>query len=462
VTRPGVRILGVADTDSYVKWGAATLARTPETWDRTLVVVETPFLPTEPQRRAAVDGLDGVDDVPPVVSLAALTARVAAEPPDVVFLSMRGPMIRVVLRAVLSASLRRPVILSGLPGISIPATKKALTFRSQVDLMVLHSKREIREFGDLAGQLGIAQEFGLGTLPFLQNPKTRLESAGARDEIVFAVQAKVPRVRADRVAIVEWLAECARRHPDLRVVLKLRAVGDEKQTHAEHHPYGEILGELANRPQNLVAESGSMTGHLTRAIGLVTVSSTALIESVALGIPGLALDDFGVSRRLINPVFEDSNLFGSSEQLVAARFRHPDSAWLDDNYFHADGENDWVARLEGLLAARDLAPLPLKRQRYGRAGGPLRHVWDRKRALGSLDHSLAGYLALLIGYPTRAALTSVRRIPRLVRHVARRNVDQDPSESPEPSLRSPLAEDDRHFDDGVAGVKDAQGHFDLE
>ena len=412
-----VRILGIADTDSYVKWGAATLSRAPSDWERSLVVIETTLLPTEAQRRAAVDGLPGVSEVPHVLSL---TERVAAEAPDVVFLSMRGPMIRVVLRAIIGASGKRPVIVSGLPGISIPATKKALTFRAQVDLMVLHSKREIRDFAELATQLGIVQDFGLATLPFLQDADAHAElSPAQRDEVIFAVQAKVPRVRSDRVEVLEWLAECARRNPSLRVVLKLRATGDEKQTHQEHYPYDQLLVELRDRPANLVAETGSMAAHLERAVGLVTVSSTALIEAVALGIPGLALDDFGVSRKLINPVFEDSNLFGSAGELIAAHFRRPDPAWLEDNYFHEAAENDWIDRLSALVAANELEPLPLRRQRFGRAGGRLRHAWDRKRALGPLDTSVTGRLVLVVGHPARMALMGVRRIRRLGRRVLR-------------------------------------------
>ena len=423
-----LRILGVADTDSYVKWGAATLGRTPETWDRSLVVVETPFLPTEAQREAAVDGF-GIDS-PEVLSLEALKARVAELKPDIVFLSMRGPVIRVVLRAVLEVSERRPILLSGLPGISIPATKKALSFRSQVDLMILHSKREIRDFTELTERLAIPHEFGLATLPFLQSEEAHVSLAPERerDEVVFAVQAKVPRVRSDRMAVVEWLAECARRHPELKVVLKLRAVGDEKQTHAEHHPYDELLAELQDRPANLVAESGSMSAHLAHAVGLVTVSSTALIEAVAIGVPGLALNDFGVSRRLINPVFADSNLFGSAGELIAAHFRSPEPEWLDDNYFQSEEANDWIDRLEALVAANALEPLPLKRQRYGRLGGRLRHVWDRKRALGSLDKSFAGYVALVVGYPARTTLRVARRTRGLVRRAVHRRGEQDPSE----------------------------------
>ena len=304
-----LKILGVADSDSYVKWGAATLARAPREWDARLVVVESPFVPTAAQRAAAVDGLMAAE--PPVVTLAELAQLVAAEQPDVVFLSLRGPLIRVVLRAVLAASMRRPVLVSGLPGISIPATKRALTFRSQVDLILLHSKRELRDFPEVAAKLALEQSFALATLPFFA---TTHGTDAPRDEIVFAAQAKVPALRRERAAIVGWLADCARDHPELRMVIKLRAVGAETQTHAEQYPYDALLAELASRPANLVAESGSMGAHLERAAGLVTVSSTALLEAAAIGVPGLALNDFGVSDGLINRVFEGSGLLGSSAQ----------------------------------------------------------------------------------------------------------------------------------------------------
>jgi hypothetical protein len=405
VTDSRLRIIGIADSDSYVKWGAATLARAPRAWDTSFVVLDTPFLPTAAQRAAAVDGL--LDADPPVLSLAALTELVAKEQPDVVFLSLRGPTIRVVLRAVLGVSGRRPILVSGLPGISIPATRKALTFRSQVDLILLHSKRELRDFPEVAEKLRIEQAFGLATLPFFASSP---RAAVMRDEIVFAAQAKVPRLRSERVDIVNWLAACARAHPELRVVVKLRAVGNEKQTHAEQYPYDQLLDELPSRPTNLVAESGSMAAHLVRAVGLVTVSSTALIEAAAIGVPGLALDDFGVDPVLINTVFEGSNLVGPSTELVAARFRMPDPAWLDENYFHDPRDDDWVMRIEALVAARDVAPLPLRRLRYGQAGGRLRYVWDRKRALGSLDRSAAGFVALAIGFPARAVIRTGRRV----------------------------------------------------
>ncbi len=409
-----MKTLGIVDSDSYLKWGAAALARMEG--DRSLVIVETPTLPSAAQRAAAVEGLDGVDAEPPVVSLAELRALVKSMQPDVVLLSLRGPLIRVVLREVLAVSARRPVFVSGLPGISYPATRKALTFRSQVDLILLHSRREIRAFTEVAEGMGIEQRFGLARLPFLEHPDDATAvDAPIRDEIVFAAQAKVPRYRADRQRILGWLAETARSHPDHRIVIKLRAVAGEAQTHRELHPYDVLLHELEDRPANLVAESGSMSSHLDRAAGLVTVSSTALIEAVSLGIPGIALCDFGVSKRLINPVFEDSGLLQSSEELIAGHFRVPDAQWLDDNYFHPAEASDWLPLVRGLAEERELRKLPLRKLAMGRAGGRLRYVWDRKRALGALDRSPSGYIALAIGYPARAVYLSMRRIVRLAK-----------------------------------------------
>jgi hypothetical protein len=105
----------------------------------------------------------------------------------------------------------------------------------------------------------------------------------------------------------------------------------------------------------------------------------------------------------------------------------PDAGWLNDNYFHDTSEDDWVPRIEALVEAGKAAPLPLRRLRYGQAGGRLRYRWDRKRALGGLDRSVGGYVALAIGFPVRALAMTARRARGLYR-AARRPVAAGPSE----------------------------------
>ena len=417
-----LRVLGIGDSDSYVKWGAAVLDQMPTTWTTQLVVVETPVTPTADQLEAALAGSDQTLDRTAVLSLAQTAALVGETTPDVVLLALRGPVVRVMVRAIVAAAkaagVARPVIVTGLPGISIPATSKALYYRSQADFFLLHSKREIADFTTLACGMGIQQAFGLASLPFLPERRaTEPTGLATTGDIIFAAQAKVPKERDDRMRLLGWLIATARQHPTRRVVIKLRGRAGEPQTHAEKYPFDVLITEWESEqggsgvtlPDNLVIATGALSGHLDSAAGLVTVSSTAAIEAAALGVPVLALDDFGTSAELINLVFEGSNLLASSPELVAAEFRHPNSGWLDENYFHSTSDENWVGGIEALVRRRNVGSLSLRPQYRGRLGGRFRHVWDRKSAFGELDTSVAGTIAGIVGQPARLALMAYNR-----------------------------------------------------
>ncbi|MEP6478806.1 MAG: DUF6716 putative glycosyltransferase [Rhodoglobus sp.] len=402
-----MKVLGIADSDSYVKWGAAMLERMPAAWHRDLVVLRTPALPSSGQLGSALSGTRFAAEQTPVIDLAALSEMVAREQPDVVLLSVRGPVVRVLVRMIVATMPRRPVIVSGLPGISIPETLNAVYYRSQVDYFVLHSKREVAAFAALADRLGVGQDFGLASLPFLPPRRT---AAPRGDDIVFAAQAKVPRALEQRQDVVRWLAETARRNPHRRVVIKLRGIVGEAQTHSEKYPYDVLVDELEERPENLVVSTGPMSQSLDRAAALVTVSSTAAIEAIAIGVPVLALDDFGVSANLINVVFEDSGLLANSAALMAGEFSEPSERWLDENYFHAPTDETWLTGIEAAVLRREAGALVLRPQFRGSIGGNLRRVWDRKRALGGYDRSFSGYLALAVGLPLRGAVRKLRAL----------------------------------------------------
>ena len=456
-----MKVLGIADSDSYTKWGASILTRMPATWSRTLVVIRTPALPSPRQLRSVLTGTEFSPETTPLVDLADLAGLVAAERPDVVLLSVRGPVVRVLIRMIMTAGPHRPLIVSGLPGISIPATLLALYYRSQVDLLILHSRREMAAFGVLAAEWGIRQDFALATLPFLADRTTAVgpggagprvgrrasgspsdsadgrdsDSADGRDsdsadrrdsdigtdigtDILFAAQAKVPRELEDRERLLGWLADAARAQPERLVIIKLRGMTGEAQTHFERYPFDVLLEALEDAPDNLVISTGPMSKHLERAAVLVTVSSTASIEAIALGVPVLALDDFGVSGPLINLVFEQSGVLGSSRQLAAEDFRSPEPEWLDANYFHGQADDTWVASIEAGVARRLDGPLALRPQFRATLGGNLRRIWDRKRALGPYDRSASGYLALSVGLPLRGAVRLSRRVRVMLRPTA--------------------------------------------
>lgn len=409
-----MRVVGVADTDSYVKWAAALLGGLPpEDWDVELLVLDTPRVVSAEQERAALAGA-AVRRVSRV-SYAELEARLAAARPDAVLIAALGPLVRVVARLVAGLT-PRPVIVSGLPGISVPATRKALVYRRQCDLFVLHSLREVREFRELARSSGIDLRFALTRLPFAAGGLgaepapgigARRATSGGTD-LVFAAQAVVPRESDERLRVARLLVRAAEADPSRRVVLKLRARPGEQQTHGERHSLADLVSSLGPVPENLVLSTGPMSLALERAQGLVTVSSTAAIEAVASGVPVIVLDTFGVSSALINEVFLGSALFGDEENVVARRFRHPEPSWLRENYFHPAADDDFGILLQELVARRRegrLAPKPALR----RAGGRLREAWDRKLVLGDRDRTLAGAVAWTIGMPLRPAVRALHR-----------------------------------------------------
>jgi hypothetical protein len=401
-----VKVVALADTDSYVKWAAALLGSLPAGTDARLLIVETALVVSPAQQAAALarSGLDA-SRVRRVTyeDLARVLDGVA---PDAVLIAARGPVVRV-LAALVAGLVPRPVIVSGLPGISIPATTAAMVHRTQCDLFVLHSTREIAAFSALARQRGLIQRFALAGLPFARARSVE-HPAAERTDLVFASQAIVPRERVDRMRVAQLLIDTARANPDKRVVVKERAVVGEHQTHTQRYGYPDLIRRVGPVPPNLVVSTESMAHALDSAEGLVTVSSTAAIEAIARGIPVIALDTFGVDDALINTVFVGSGLLGSEDDVVRRDFRLPPTGWLAHNYFHDPAEEDWVAELAQLIELRRAGELPPKPGRV-RRGGRLRDVWERRMALGSRDRSLAGAVVWVIGVPARIILRPILR-----------------------------------------------------
>lgn len=407
MTEGPLSVVAIADTDSYVKWTAALLGALPAGSDADLLIVETPLAVSAAQQEAALarSGIEAsrarrveFDDLDSVLRELA---------PDAVVVAARGPVVRVLI-GVVAALDPRPVIVSGLPGISIPATTAAMVHRTQSDLFVLHSRREVDAFSNLAQRRGLAQRFALARLPFADSGSAADVSPPGGTDLVFASQAIVPRERADRLRVARVLVDAARANPARRVVVKERAGAGEHQTHAQRHSYPDLLRRLGPLPSNLVVSTEAMSQALDSAEGLVTVSSTAAIEAVARGIPVIALDSFGVDDKLINTVFVGSGLLGSEGSVIARDFRHPERAWLDDNYFHDPTADDWVAQIGQLVVLRRAGALPPKPARV-RRGGRVRDVWERKLALGRKDRSLAGAAVWVIIVPLRVVLRPILR-----------------------------------------------------
>jgi hypothetical protein len=411
-----LRVLAVAESDSYLKWAVSLVAQLPDRSGTELVVASSPIRPSPAQRVAALAGTASAGHVPPVLSPVQLRRRVERERPDAVLLACTGPSAHAYQEA-LSRGSHRPVLISGIPGIALPARRRAWDYRGAIDLFVVHSHREVEEYDRVRALTGRTGRVALATLPFLATaapgattsapaatagpaadlvtapdggkgaPEAKIGLGGGesgRDRVLFATQAKVPVGREERIAILLALAELAAARPDLRVVVKTRGLSGEFHTHHEPHHYADLWRGLVaegrvGSADTLEFAAGSMAEHLRRAVALVTVSSTAVLEAMALDRPVLLIDEFGVGDELINPVFVGSGCLGGLDALRTADFRHPQKRWLMENYFHPASDDTWIADLDELVTIARAGGLPPIAAGLDPARSPRRRRRDRLR-----------------------------------------------------------------------------------
>ncbi|MBL0885861.1 DUF6716 putative glycosyltransferase [Myceligenerans indicum] len=365
------RVLAVADSDSYLKWAATTLVALGDTAGSTdVVVVRSPIKPTPGQAEAAVAGT-GLP-VPPVLGLPGLWRKLRRERPDVLLLAATGPTAEVVARlAVRALGRERPVFVSGLPGMGLPATEHGTGWRRWCDIFITHGRREVEAYRDAFAGHDVTPELVLTRLPFLPGGPSGAGSGAAREQLtdpvkrlVFAAQPSVPDEREERLLLLDRLARLS--EAGLDVVVKLRARAGERQTHNEAYPYDSLweanAAGLGHAADTLTFADGPMSAQLIPGTALVTVSSTAALESLAAGLPTVLVGDLGVREDLLNEPFAASGCMVRLDELVGVLNDggpHADHEWLEQNYLHAAPSNlpEAIQNLAGLRAEGGLAPL---------------------------------------------------------------------------------------------------------
>ena len=361
-----IRILSISDSESYLKWATQLLSSLPDVEGR-VFLVDNPILPTDEQIASAVAGTDWEHREVPVIARSDVAQVIADHSPDIVLGAATGPIVAQIF---LTAHTRtdRPALVSGLPGMGLPASGKGMNYRRLMDAFIAHSSAEVTAYTEASAQSQVPCEVLLARLPMLRSegiPQLKSSTPEAAPHtLVFAPQAKVPAERADREAIIAALAEFADRHPESAAVIKMRSRPGEFETHHEQHSYFEILEDFRTRgvpgAARIELGFGPLSDFLTDGSALVTVSSTAALESIDRGIPTLLVSDFGFDSELLNEVFEGSGATGTLTDVAAGTIGFPDPEWLAENYFHpVDGQ---LRRDLGLLATRARAgQLPNRR-----------------------------------------------------------------------------------------------------
>ncbi|MFJ3978495.1 DUF6716 putative glycosyltransferase [Streptomyces sp. NPDC090021] len=322
------RVAVLADSDTRWKWGATTARRLVPDHQLTGYLLRGRATPTARQL-----GEVGVRaDRPAEVTCAEFLAEIERERYDVVVLALVGGAVQAVLhgaRALWPAPARRPVLVTGYVGVVYEKLADGLLLRHGADLVLANSRHDAERFR--AVYEGVGADAGAVTetaLPFLGGAP--YEPAGSRAHtVVFAVQPSVPDSRADRAYLLERAVGHARKHPDREVLIKLRSKPGEHTTHLEEQPYQRLAERVrGGLPANCRLVYGNMGEVLDGADLLVTVSSTAALESLHRSIPTAVLTDLGIREALGNHHFLGSGCLASWDQLDAGLLPEGDPVWL--------------------------------------------------------------------------------------------------------------------------------------
>ncbi|MFD5076047.1 DUF6716 putative glycosyltransferase [Streptomyces sp. NPDC058371] len=360
-TSKSLRVAVLADSDTRWKWGSLTANRiSPAESDIRLdgFLLRGRATPTPRQLEEVGVRADTLREVTGVEFLRAL----GQETYDIVVLALVGGAVQAMLHGLARAwdgRTKRPVVVTGYVGVVYEKLADGLLLRHGADLVLANSRQDADRFR--AVYEGVGAGAGSVTevaLPFLGGSRYEKHDPYT---VVFAAQPSVPETRKDRTYLLNRLIRHARLHPDREVLLKLRSRPGEHTTHIEELPYQKLV-QKADPPANFRLVYGHMGEVLDRTDLLVTISSTAALESLHRRVPTVVLTDLGVREALGNHHFVGSGCLASWDQLDAGHRPAPDAAWVARQGVAADGSYETAfdvarRRIRELLEAAQLPPL---------------------------------------------------------------------------------------------------------
>jgi hypothetical protein len=360
-TRKSLRVAVLADSDTRWKWGSLTANRISPIESDILLdgyLLRGRATPTARQLEEVGVRADSLREVTAVEFLRAMEG----EPYDVLVVALVGGGVQAILHGlahVWEGRTKRPVVVTGYVGVVYEKLADGLLLRHGADLVLANSRQDAERFRAVYEGVGAdASSVTEVALPFLGGAAYEKHDPYT---VVFAAQPSVPENRKDRTYLLNRLIQHARLHPDREVLLKLRSKPGEHTTHIEELPY-QKLAQKTDLPANFRLVYGHMGEVLDRTDLLVTISSTAALESLHRRIPTVVLSDLGVREALGNHHFVGSGCLASWDQLDAGYEPPPDPAWVARQGVAADGQYETAfdearARITGLLAAPGLLPL---------------------------------------------------------------------------------------------------------
>ena len=241
---------------------------------------------------------------------------------------------------------QRPRLISAYPGILFRFGLEGMMDRSGADLLCLNSADDLALYGRGREALGLDGNNAVVTgLPILWRTKPS-QTLPEKPSIVFFEQPSIPVHPLQRRFLCEQIKELAAAWPDHPVIFKPRTSSIESTLHRRHGEMASVIDKMTRDQPNLRLSFKPATRLLQHCGCAITVSSTAAMESMAMGISTRIVGDLGVTETLGNHFFASSGAIASFAAIKANPFEviH-DATWLEQQGLQKDGEDRFITAL---------------------------------------------------------------------------------------------------------------------
>ena len=279
---------------------------------------------------------------------------------DVLYLGLDGQRSRdalLQLKAVWGATPERPVLVSAYPGILFRFALEGMLDRSGVDLLCLNSEQDLETYRRGCAALGMDSSNAVLTgLPILWRVEKRRKEPDV-PSIVFFEQPSIPVHPLQRRFLCRQLKELAQAHPRHPVIFKPRTSSLERTLHRSHGEMSGVIDRMSRSVPNLQLSFKPATRLLRHCGCAITVSSTAALESMTMGVSTKIVSDLGVTETLGNHFFAESGCIASFDEIVQDPFTPThDKGWLMSNGLQPQGMESFLSAILTCLA-RGVGPL---------------------------------------------------------------------------------------------------------
>ena len=254
-------------------------------------------------------------------------------------------------------STTRPRLISAYPGILFRFALEGMLDRSGADLLCLNSQQDLSTYQKGCAALERDSSNAVVTgLPILWRTHPRTEFP-ENPSIVFFEQPSIPVHPLQRRFVCEQLRELAAAWPNHPVIFKPRTSSIESTLHRRHGEMASVIDTMSHQQSNLKLSFKPATQLLRKCGCAITVSSTAALESMAMGISTRIVSDLGVTETLGNHFFADSGAIANFAAIRDNPFEvlH-DNSWLQAQGWNPNGDDRFI---EALASRLQTTPTPL-------------------------------------------------------------------------------------------------------